>query len=61
MPVVATEVTKHDLYEALKDVYDSEIPVNVFDLGLIYNVEVEDNEVYVEMTPSRLPLITSPS
>ena len=61
MPEVATEVTKQDVYEALNDVYDPEIPVNVFDLGLIYNVEVEDNEVYVEMTPSRLPLITSPS
>lgn len=35
-----------DLYEAvvnaLKDIYDPEIPVNIYDLGLIYNVEVTD-------------------
>lgn len=51
MPEVAQQdVTKDAVMEALKDVYDPEIPVNVVDLGLIYNVEVEDNEVYVEMT-----------
>ena len=36
--------------EALKDVYDPEIPVNVVDLGLIYTVEVADGDVHVEMT-----------
>lgn len=35
----------------LKTVYDPEIPVNVFDLGLIYNVEVNENqEVTIDMT-----------
>lgn len=43
-------LTKDDVYAALKDVYDPEIPVNVVDLGLIYNVEVEDGDVHVEMT-----------
>lgn len=43
------------LYEAvietLKDIYDPEIPVNIYDLGLIYNVEVaEDADVKVTMT-----------
>ena len=28
--------------EALKDIYDPEIPVNIYDLGLIYGVEVTD-------------------
>ncbi len=28
----------------LKDVYDPEIPVNIYDLGLIYNVDVDDND-----------------
>ncbi len=28
-------VTKEDIYEALKSVYDPEIPVNVVDLGLV--------------------------
>ncbi len=43
-------LTTKEVYEALKDVYDPEIPVNVVDLGLIYNVEVEDGDVHVEMT-----------
>ena len=37
------ELTKDDVMEALKEVYDPEIPVNVVDLGLVYNVAVEDN------------------
>ena len=37
--------------EALKDIYDPEIPVNIYDLGLIYAVEVtEDADVAITMT-----------
>lgn len=37
--------------DALKDIYDPEIPVNIYDLGLIYGVEVtEDGDVAVTMT-----------
>lgn len=37
--------------EALKEIYDPEIPVNIYELGLIYNVEVaEDAHVAVTMT-----------
>ena len=37
--------------EALKEIYDPEIPVNIYDLGLIYGVEVnEDGDVSVTMT-----------
>ena len=43
-------ITKDQVVEALKDVYDPEIPVNVVDLGLIYNVNVADGDVHVEMT-----------
>ena len=43
-----------DLYEdviaALKDIYDPEIPVNIYDLGLIYGVEVDEGHVHVNMT-----------
>ena len=43
-----------DLYEAvinaLKDIYDPEIPVNIYDLGLIYNVEINDGHALVTMT-----------
>ena len=43
-------ITKDQVLDALKEVYDPEIPVNVVDLGLVYNVEVEDGDVHVEMT-----------
>jgi FeS assembly SUF system protein len=37
--------------EALKDIYDPEIPVNIYELGLIYGVEVtEDGHAAVTMT-----------
>lgn len=43
-----------DLYEsviaALKEIYDPEIPVNIYDLGLIYNVEINDGSAVVTMT-----------
>ena len=43
-----------DLYEAvvaaLKDIYDPEIPVNIYDLGLIYNVEIDEGHVAITMT-----------
>lgn len=43
-----------DLYEAviaaLKDIYDPEIPVNIYDLGLIYNVEIDEGHAMVTMT-----------
>tara|TARA_B100000686_G_scaffold29548_1_gene30000 strand:- start:105 stop:419 length:315 start_codon:yes stop_codon:yes gene_type:complete len=43
-------VTKEDVLEALRDVYDPEIPVNIVDLGLVYDVEVENADVEVQMT-----------
>jgi FeS assembly SUF system protein len=43
-----------DLYEAiiasLKEIFDPEIPVNIYDLGLIYGVEINDGHVVVNMT-----------
>ena len=40
-----------DIVEALKTVYDAEIPVNIYDLGLIYGFTVDDNYfVDVSMT-----------
>jgi FeS assembly SUF system protein len=42
---------------ALRDVYDPEIPVNIYELGLIYKVDIqpETNNIYIEMT------LTSPA
>ncbi len=40
-----------DLIAALKSVYDPEIPVDIYELGLIYKVDVsDDRDVLVEMT-----------
>jgi FeS assembly SUF system protein len=40
-----------DVVEALKSIYDPEIPVNIYELGLIYNVEVrDDRSVAVRLT-----------
>jgi FeS assembly SUF system protein len=37
--------------EALRTVYDPEIPVNIFELGLVYKIDVDDhNVVHIDMT-----------
>ena len=37
--------------EALRTVYDPEIPVNIFELGLIYKIDVDDrNQVHIDIT-----------
>ena len=42
---------QQDVISALKEIYDPEIPVNIYDLGLIYGVEVDDeSDVTVIMT-----------
>ena len=42
--------TKEEVYEVLQTCYDPEIPVNIVDLGLVYDVQVEGNKVTVKMT-----------
>jgi metal-sulfur cluster biosynthetic enzyme len=42
--------TKEEVYEVLQQCYDPEIPVNIVDLGLIYDVQIEGNKVNVKMT-----------
>ena len=49
---VSEMVAYHDkIVEKLRTVYDPEIPVNIYDLGLIYNINVEPSaDVFVKMT-----------
>ncbi|MFQ6552921.1 SUF system Fe-S cluster assembly protein [Aestuariibius insulae] len=54
-PLIAPSSTDHPLHEAIveacRSVYDPEIPVNIFDLGLIYTIEISDeSKVNVIMT-----------
>ncbi|WP_199259118.1 SUF system Fe-S cluster assembly protein [Paracoccus binzhouensis] len=54
-PLIAPSTTEHPLYEsvveACKTVYDPEIPVNIFDLGLIYTIDIsQENAVRIVMT-----------
>ena len=47
---MAEPVTVDGVMNALRNCYDPEIPVNIVDLGLIYRVAVEDDNVKVKMT-----------
>lgn len=45
------DVLKDKIIEALKQVYDPEIPVNIYDIGLIYEINIsDDGKVHVLMT-----------
>ncbi|NOZ46417.1 MAG: SUF system Fe-S cluster assembly protein [Chlorobi bacterium] len=45
-----------EILRVVKSIYDPEIPVNIYDLGLIYKVDVDgENKVKIEMT------LTSPN
>ena len=47
---------KETIIEQLKTVYDQEIPVNIYDLGLVYKIDIDDNnKVTITMT------LTSPN
>lgn len=46
------ESIKNMVIESLRNVHDPEIPVNVYDLGLVYKVDIDPakKKVYIEMT-----------
>ena len=47
---------KNRVIEKIKQIYDPEIPVNIYELGLIYNIKIdENNNVKIDMT------LTSPN
>ena len=41
---------KEKVINEIKKIYDPEIPVNIYELGLIYDVSVKQNDVKVKMT-----------
>jgi metal-sulfur cluster biosynthetic enzyme len=43
-------LSEHQVIEALRECYDPEIPVNLVELGLIYDVKIIDDWVGVKMT-----------
>jgi len=50
----AATLKEEDVYEVLREVYDPEIPVNIVDLGLIYEVNIMPARVDVKMTLTAL-------
>ncbi|MCX7888952.1 MAG: SUF system Fe-S cluster assembly protein [Rhodobacteraceae bacterium] len=54
-PLIRPSTTDHPLYDAVaaacRTVYDPEIPVNIFDLGLVYTIDISpENDVRIVMT-----------
>ena len=58
--LIAPSSTEHPLFdeivEAIRTVYDPEIPVNLYDLGLIYRIQIsEESAVEIDMTLTAPP------
>ena len=48
---ITTKINKDQVVECIKTVVDPEIPVNLYDLGLIYEIKISDkNDVKIKMT-----------
>jgi len=43
-------VSKDDVVAVLKKCYDPEIPINIYDLGLVYNIDVGETAIVIRMT-----------
>jgi len=43
-------VTKDEVITVLKDCYDPEIPINIWDLGLVYDINIDADKVGIKMT-----------
>jgi FeS assembly SUF system protein len=63
---MSNEITKGILgdavIEALKDCYDPEIPVNIYELGLIYNMKIDDDynvDILMTLTSPNCPVAES--
>ncbi len=53
---IQKSLLEHEVIESLRTVYDPEIPVNIYDLGLIYGIDIDEkSNVHLRMT------LTSPA
>ena len=43
-------VSKEEIVTVLKDCYDPEIPINIWDLGLVYDINIQEGNVGIKMT-----------
>ena len=43
-------ISRDNVIAVLKTVYDPEIPVDIWELGLIYDIEIKDDEIVIKMT-----------
>ena len=42
--------TKEKIIEEIRKIYDPELPVNIYELGLIYDIQVEEKKAKIKMT-----------
>lgn len=59
---IEKSLLRNEIIEAIKTIYDPEIPVNIYDLGLIYNLEVSDEadaKVTMTLTSPMCPVAES--
>ena len=55
-------ILEHEIIRALKEVYDPEVPVNIYDLGLIYHIGIDDElraSVTMTLTAPNCPVAES--
>lgn len=59
-PVISDDEMEEKVVEQLKTIYDPELPVNIYDLGLIYNVECwTDKESKLKMCKIKMTLTSA--
>ena len=44
------QINKENIIEILQECYDPEIPIDLWNLGLIYNISIEDNDIDITMS-----------
>ena len=49
-PLDDHSISLNQVIDCIKTVQDPEIPVNLYDLGLIYNIDIEENNIKIQMT-----------